>query len=71
MRYFCSRCGKIVTESEAIKDPDEDIECESCYLANKDEWFSDEEETEEEPEDLKPGTHELTGAIEKKSFWRR
>ena len=54
MRYICAECGKVLTEEEAVKDPDGDIECMPCYEGNKDNWFDDDEPEEEEPEEPEP-----------------
>ena len=71
MRYVCTECGKILTDEEAILDPDGDVECAPCYEDHKDNWFDEEEPEEpEEPETVisPPGYGDDSM---KKSWWER
>lgn len=74
MKYVCKGCGIILTEEEAVRDPDDDVVCEACYLENKSNWFSN---GEDKPADEFTASsdlqkRELSGAVDiKKPFWKR
>jgi hypothetical protein len=70
MRYVCTECGKILTDDEAILDPDGDVECAPCYEDHKDNWF-DEPEAEEPEEPEIPPQLDYNGKSIKKSWWER
>lgn len=70
MKYICQTCEKPVEETQIIRDNyNDEYICQTCY-DDKQKEEQDEQKAFELKSKTKP-TYELTGAIEKKPFWRR